>query len=165
MTLTFSEPVTTQVGAVRVFDAEGRQVDAGDAGQVPGDATVVRVGLRDDLADGTYVATWNAVSVDGHPISGAFVFGVGAAGTADDRAVAALLERSSAGDARFTVLADALRVLVYGGTLLAVGAVLFLVRAHDGRGQERALLVRVTRAAAGAGAVASSPACRCRGRW
>jgi len=155
VTLTFSEPVTTQVGAVRVFDAQGRQVDAGDAGPVPGDATAVRVGLGDDLADGTYVATWNAVSLDGHPISGAFAFGVGAAGIADDRAIAALLERSSASDARFVVLADTLRVLVYGGTLLAVGAVLFLVRAHDGRGSERALLARVTRAAAGTGAAAS----------
>jgi len=156
VTLEFSEPVDAGLGAVRVYDERGRQVDTGDAGALPGDPAAVRAGLPPDLPDGTYVTTWNVVSADGHRISGALVFGLGeGSGTVDEGAIAAVLDRSTVSEAGFTVAQNTLRVLVYGGALLAVGGVVFLLRAHDRRGDELPVLVRVVRVAAVTGAVAS----------
>ena len=67
---------------VRVFDADARRVDDGRTVAPGGDGTRLGVGLRPGLPDGTYVATYRVVSADTHPISGGFVFSVGAAGAA-----------------------------------------------------------------------------------
>jgi copper transport protein len=72
--LEFDEPVDASLGSVRVFDADGRQVDRGDVEQP--EATEVAVGIDDELAPGTYTVAWRAVSADSDPISGAFVFHV-----------------------------------------------------------------------------------------
>lgn len=78
VTIVYSEPVETAFGAVRVFNGDGERVDQG-ALERPDDKTVA-VALNPDLANGTYTVTWRVVSADTHPIQGAFVFHVGAAG-------------------------------------------------------------------------------------
>jgi copper transport protein len=79
VTMRFNEPVELTFGGLRVYDTGGRRVDRGEARHA-GTASTIRVGLDDDLPDGTYTVTWQVVSADGHPIREAFVFHVGAPG-------------------------------------------------------------------------------------
>ncbi len=71
--LTFNEPVTPI--AVQVIDAGGRIVTRDS---LPID-TALAITLPPDLADGTYIASWRATSLDSHPISGSLMFAIGAA--------------------------------------------------------------------------------------
>ncbi len=77
VTLTFSEPVEISLGAVRLFDGTGASIEVGQTEHVGGDA-VIRVALP-ELTNGSYVVSWQALSTDSHPISGAFVFQIGSA--------------------------------------------------------------------------------------
>ena len=74
VTLEFSEDVSADAGYVRVLSAEGERVDAGAA---TADGAVVTAPLRSDLTDASYVVTYRVVSLDAHPISGAYAFVVG----------------------------------------------------------------------------------------
>lgn len=117
--LRFSEPVSVPEGAVRVFDASGRRVEAGEAR--PGDSDEEVVVDLDAPAEGTYVVAWRVVSLDGHPIRGAFVFGVGDGDAVVDEAV--IEEILGPGGGR---LADAaVRWITYGSGLVAAGAAMF----------------------------------------
>ena len=78
VTIDFSEPVETAFGAVRVFNGVAERVDTGELSRPDGDS--VAIGLKGDLPNGTYTVTYRVVSADTHPVSGAFVFHVGAAG-------------------------------------------------------------------------------------
>jgi copper transport protein len=78
VTVTYSEQVETAFGALRVFNGDGDRVDKGALQRPSGES--VAVALNDDLPNGTYTVTWRVVSADTHPIQGAFVFHVGAAG-------------------------------------------------------------------------------------
>lgn len=71
---TFDEAVRGVPGGVQVFDAQGQLVEARPA--VKG--TELEVGLPVRPGNGTTVITWRVVSEDGHPISGALTFSVGA---------------------------------------------------------------------------------------
>ncbi len=146
--LQFDEPMVATLGAVRVYDDDGSQVDAGDAGLDPDDDSAVRVSLPENLGDGTYVVSYNVISADSHPISGAFVFGVGEAGSRDSAVVARILEDAAGGDPLFGLLANALRAITYAGALLAVGGVAFLLLIHDRVESERRPLARIVRISA-----------------
>lgn len=152
VTLDFNEPVGGELGAIRVFDGTGTQVDEGDAGPGASD-TQLTVGLP-ELGEGTYVATWTAVSADGHPIRGAFMFTIGEGGAgADDDLIADLL---SGGDAAgWQIAATVNRWITYAAVLLAAGGVLFCAFVHDRRAAERRLLGRVVSGAAAAAVLSS----------
>lgn len=121
----FSEPVEGSFGAVRVFDAAGERVDAGDVHH-PGDRSdEIAVALRDDLPDGTYTATYRVVSADSHVISSGIVFSVRRPGAAG-RTVGELLAGSDAG-ADVDALLGVARAVQFGAIAVAVGALLFLV--------------------------------------
>lgn len=78
VTLAFSEPIETALGAIRIFDSDARRVDVGSTlRQAP---NVVTTGFSGTLERGTYTVSWRVSSADGHPIGGAFVFHVGAPG-------------------------------------------------------------------------------------
>jgi copper transport protein len=119
--LRFSEPVETAFGAVRVYDAQARRVDAGEVERTRGNE--VAVGLDDRLPRGTYTVTWRVVSADAHPVSGAFVFHVGAPG-ANPGGIAAQVEDGKGQPAVTWVFAlvrglgFALILLVAGGSVL-----------------------------------------------
>lgn len=153
--LRFNEPVGAGLGAIRVYDTTGEQVDAGDASNAVDDATVLRVGMPDDLARGTYVATWTATSADSHPIRGAFVFDVGGGAGADDEVVAAIFAQATDSDVGSGVAAAVGRWLVYAGALLAVGGLVFLLAVHDRREDDRRLLTRPVQGGALVGLVAT----------
>lgn len=144
--LEFNEPVSAELGGLRVYAAGGERVDRGETRS---DGTIVEVDLRDDLSDGAYVATYRVVSADGHPVQGGFVFSVGDA-EADPALIAEFFDEGS--DRVWEILGAAFRFVAYAGTLLAAGEAIFLAFVHDG-GPERDRLLRLVRVGAVMGAV------------
>lgn len=120
----FDEPVEGNLGAIRVYDANGQRVDEGDAFH-PGDhGSEIGVDLKPGLADGSYTATYRLVSADGHVISSGFVFSVGKPGKAPAQTVAELTGRVGTGpvtDAAFGLA----RGLQYAAIALGLGAIVF----------------------------------------
>ncbi|WP_051942695.1 copper resistance protein CopC [Streptacidiphilus rugosus] len=79
VTLRFSETVTLEPDAVRVFDPSGKRVDVGGAAHAGSDASTARVRLGGDAASvqGTYTVAWRVISADTHPVAGAYTFSIG----------------------------------------------------------------------------------------
>ena len=123
--LRFDEPVETVSVAVRVFTAAGGPVPVDDARKLTD--REVAADLPPDLAPGTYTVAWRVVSVDSHPLRGAFVFAVGQpAGEVADVVQESLAAEDDSGGlgaaqtiARFTALA--LVLLCVGGPALLLG--------------------------------------------
>ena len=130
--LTFTEEVTALPGAIRVFDAAGERVDEGSVQGAEG-STVLSTSLTSGLGDGAYIVSWDVVSLDDHPISGAFVFQVGSGPVADDDLIASILSGADASGARTAGVA--VRWITYAGSLVAVGAtaMLFSLRVETAR--------------------------------
>ena len=146
--LTFSEPVSVDLGGVRVLDTEGNLVQDGAA---RGNGAEVEVALEPDLPEGTYVVSYRVVSADGHPVRGGSVFGVG-----NDEVDSGALGRvaGSGDDRRWEIVGAIWRGLAYAGVLLAAGGIAFLVLVTRG-GAERTSLVALVRASAMVGSVAA----------
>src|SRR4051794_5903365 len=70
----FTESVNLIPGGIRLVDDAGETVPA-SAPAVSGHTVTWR--MPGDLAEGSYVVSWRVVSSDGHPVAGAFSFGVG----------------------------------------------------------------------------------------
>ncbi|MDN5850919.1 MAG: copper resistance protein CopC, partial [Nitrococcus sp.] len=85
--LTFNEPVRPIF--LRLIDSNGRQRLAADAVRAQNATTTATVPA---LAQGAYIVSWRAVSIDGHPIGGAFTFRIGAAQAAATPDMAAATE-------------------------------------------------------------------------
>ncbi|WP_052664918.1 copper resistance CopC/CopD family protein [Nitriliruptor alkaliphilus] len=145
--LSFNEPVATNEGALRVFDADGTRIDDGPLEY--DHPTKVAVALP-DLDDGAYVAAYRVVSADSHPISGTITFTVGDAQALDAEAVAAI---AGPGAGLLGTVGSILRGLGYVGTLLAAGAVVFAAVVARGPADRRRA-ERVGRPAAVLGAAA-----------
>ncbi|MDT4938120.1 MAG: copper resistance protein, partial [Pseudonocardiales bacterium] len=76
VSLTYSEAVEPRFAIVSVTDASGRQETTGAPHRSPSDPDTLLVPLR-RTAEGWYLVYWRAISVDGHPVRGAFTFAVG----------------------------------------------------------------------------------------
>jgi copper transport protein len=74
--LTYSEAVEPRFAIVSVTNADGRQQIAGSPRRSATDPSTLVVPLN-RLLQGWYLAYWRVVSVDGHPVRGAFTFAVG----------------------------------------------------------------------------------------
>jgi copper transport protein len=72
----FTESVSLVVDGIRLVDNAGTTVATPDPTV---DAQTLTWPMPPDLPEGPYIVTWRVVSADGHPISGAFAFGVGTA--------------------------------------------------------------------------------------
>ena len=117
VTLVFTEEVGLSARSVQVADARGRRVGTGGPQHVGGDSRTVRVALP-GLGKGSYTVTWRVVSVDGHPVSGTFAFGVGVpAGT---------VEQDAGVDPFVGALRTATQLLGYAGSALLIGGSAFL---------------------------------------
>jgi len=111
--LDFSEPVVLAGSRVSIQTNGGRVIKTG-ALQRSADQTAVSVQLP-RLAAGTYQVTWGALSEDGHPSTGVFVFGVGAS---------AVLPAVTSGTTSPTDWPEALATwVVIGGLALLLGTV------------------------------------------
>ena len=75
--LTFDEAVEPRFAIESVTDASGRQQTTGPVARSPANPDTLLVPLAPHLAEGWYLVDWRAISVDGHPVQGAFTFAVG----------------------------------------------------------------------------------------
>jgi copper transport protein len=76
VTLTYDEAVAPKFAVVSVTDARGRQEATASPAALPSDPNTIAVPVR-HLAEGWYLVYWRVISVDGHPVRGAFTFAVG----------------------------------------------------------------------------------------
>jgi copper transport protein len=118
--LRFSEPVEFPQQAIRLFDANRKEVAL----------SALRHGATNDivtatlpaLADGGYVVAWRVVSADGHPVSAAFTFGVGQP-SGDTDIASALAQLAPQGASRASgVLYGIARALAYAAIAVLIGA-------------------------------------------
>jgi copper transport protein len=74
--LTYDEAVEPRFAIVSVTDAAGQQETTGPPRRSPANPDTLLIPLK-HVAEGWYLVYWRAISVDGHPVRGAFTFAVG----------------------------------------------------------------------------------------
>ena len=74
--LTYSEAVEPRFAVVSVTDAAGKQQTSGAPRRSPTNPNELDAPLQ-RVAEGWYLVYWRVISVDGHPVRGAFTFAVG----------------------------------------------------------------------------------------
>lgn len=120
----FNQPVGGTLGAVRVYDAKGDEVDDGDVVHPGGRESWMGVGLKPGLARGTYIATYRVISADTHVVYGGNVFSIGAP-SASAATVGQLLSKDKVGavtEAAFGIV----KGLDYVSIALLIGVLSFL---------------------------------------
>ena len=75
--LTYDEAVEPRLAIISVTNADGRQETTGAVHRSPANPDTLVVPLRSHLPEGWYLIFWRAISVDGHPVEGAFTYAVG----------------------------------------------------------------------------------------
>lgn len=75
--LTYDEAVEPRFAIVSVTNADGRQETTGPPQRSPSNPDTLIVPVRPQQAEGWYLVYWRAISVDGHPVQGAFTYAVG----------------------------------------------------------------------------------------
>lgn len=122
----FNQAVGGTLGAVRVYDAQGNEVDDLNVSHPDSNEHWMGVGLKPHLPDGTYTATYRVISADTHIVYGGLVFNIGHAGAAPKFTVAGLIGRNRSGEV--TALAFGLvRGLDYLTIALLLGGLAFLL--------------------------------------
>jgi copper transport protein len=127
----FNQAVGGTLGAVRVYDAQGNEVDDLDVGHPFRNQRWMGVGLKPGLPDGTYTATYRVVSADTHVVDGGLIFNIGHAGATPRYTVAGLIGRNRSG--RATAIAFGLvRWLDYVSAAVLIGGLVFWLVAWRG---------------------------------
>jgi len=75
--LTYDEAVEPRFTIISVTNAQGQQEATAAPQRSPADPDTLVVPLRPHLLEGWYLIYWRAISVDGHPVNGAFTYAVG----------------------------------------------------------------------------------------
>ncbi len=75
--LTYDEAVEPRFAIISVTDVGGHQETTGPVHRSPSNPDTLVVPLRPNLPEGWYLIYWRAISVDGHPVNGAFTYAVG----------------------------------------------------------------------------------------
>ncbi|MFG2355101.1 copper resistance protein CopC [Streptomyces sp. NPDC048521] len=120
VSLTFSEKVAMSGDSLRVLDPQGRPVQQGEPADVSG--TTYSVRLRSGLGKGTYTVTYQVVSADSHPVSGAYTFSVGA----PSQTVVSASGPAAGGGVVGALYAFG-RYLSYGGFIVLAGGAAFVL--------------------------------------
>ncbi len=76
--LTYDEAVEPRFAIISVTDVDAHQETTGPVERSPANPDTLVVPLRSHLPEGWYLIYWRAISVDGHPVQGAFTYAVGA---------------------------------------------------------------------------------------
>ena len=133
----FTEGVDIKLGGVVVYDSNGDRVSTGDLQQPAPDRLVLPI--TDELADGSYIVTWRAISEDTHNIQGTWTFHVGSASATDRdvRAVSRGLLEGAKADPSVAIGWAIARWVVFASMALLVGGTAFASviwpRARDAR--------------------------------
>jgi copper transport protein len=122
----FNQDVGGTLGAVRVYDAHGNEVDDLNVSHPDGNEHWMGVGLRPHLPDGTYTGTYRVISADTHIVYGGLVFNIGHPGAAPKLTVAGLIGKNRSGQVT-EVAFDVVRGLNYITLALMVGGLVFLL--------------------------------------
>jgi copper transport protein len=75
--LTYDEGVEPRFAIISVTNAAGQQETTGPVNRSPANPDTLVVPLRPHVPEGWYLIYWRAISVDGHPVQGAFTYAVG----------------------------------------------------------------------------------------
>ena len=75
--LTYDEAVEPRFAIISVTNVDGHQETTGPVRRSPSNPDTLVVPLRPKLPEGWYLIYWRAISVDGHPVNGAFTYAVG----------------------------------------------------------------------------------------
>jgi copper transport protein len=121
----FNQDIGGTLGAVRVYNAQGSEVDNLDVAHPDGNEHWMGVGLKPHLPDGTYTATYRVISADTHIVYGGLVFSIGHAGAAPKYTVAGLIGKNETGHVA-KVAFGVVRGLNYLTLALMVGGLAFL---------------------------------------
>jgi copper transport protein len=121
----FNQAVGGTLGAVRVYNGVGTEVDDGAISHPDGKESWMGVGLPAHLPDGTYTATYRVISADTHIVYGGLVFNIGHA-SRSTQTVAGLIGRNRSGPVT-NVAFGAVRGLDYLSLALVVGGLVFLL--------------------------------------
>jgi copper transport protein len=122
----FNQNVGGTLGAVRVYDAQGSEVDNLAVSHPDGNEHWMGVGLKSGLPDGTYTATYRVISADTHIVYGGVVFSIGHPGAAPKFTVAGLIGRDETGEVT-KVTFGVVRALDYLAMALMIGGLAFLL--------------------------------------
>ncbi|MCW3020192.1 MAG: copper resistance protein CopC [Solirubrobacterales bacterium] len=122
----FNQNVGGTLGAVRVYDAQGKEVDNLNVSHPDGNEHWMGVGLEPHLPDGTYTGTYRVISADTHIVYGGLVFDIGHAGAAPKFTVAGLIGKNRSGKVT-EVAFGVVRGLDYLTLALMVGGLVFLL--------------------------------------
>ncbi|MFL5998134.1 MAG: copper resistance CopC/CopD family protein [Streptomyces sp.] len=120
VSLTFSEKVALSNDSLRVLDPKGKAVQQGKPFEVSG--TTYGVKVHSGLPDGTYTVTYQVVSADSHPVSGAYTFSVGAPST-----TSVSVSGETAGGGFVGWLYGFGRYMSYAGFIVLVGGAAFVL--------------------------------------
>jgi copper transport protein len=77
VSLTYDEAVEPRFAIISVTNVDGRQETTGPVHRSASDPDTLVVPLHPGLPEGWYLIYWRAISVDGHPVQGAFTYAVG----------------------------------------------------------------------------------------
>jgi copper transport protein len=77
VSLTFDEAVEPRFAVISVTSARATQETSGGVRRSPANPDTLVVPVRPRLPEGWYLIYWRAISVDGHPVQGAFTYAVG----------------------------------------------------------------------------------------
>jgi copper transport protein len=77
VSLTYDEAVEPKFAIISVTNAAGEQETAGLVHRSQANPDTLVVPLRPKLPQGWYLVYWRAISVDGHPVQGAFTYAAG----------------------------------------------------------------------------------------
>jgi copper transport protein len=75
--LTYDEAVEPRFAIISVTNVEGQQETTGPVARSAANPDTLVVPLRPHLPEGWYLIYWRAISVDGHPVQGAFTYAIG----------------------------------------------------------------------------------------
>jgi copper transport protein len=121
----FGEAVGGDLGGVRVYNAQGQEVDNLKVSHSEGHSHWMGVGLKPHLPDGTYTGTYRVISADTHIVYGGLVFSIGHAGAAPKFTVGGLIGKNESGEVT-KIAFGVVRGLDYLTLALMVGGLAFL---------------------------------------
>jgi copper transport protein len=151
----FNGPVQFGFGALRVIDSNGETVTGiGNPFRPDGQADAVAAKLP-SLGNGAYIVAFQVLSADGHQVRGAFSFSIGAGSAApSSELLDQLANGGSTASSAVATTSTVARFVVFGGTIVAIGTLVFLMFLWPA-GIERRRLGRILVGAAVLGSLAS----------